>query len=101
VKVDGTVTPCPFISDIPLGNIKERSIWEIIRARFSVPGFIEFQSLPAECRDCTYADICNGGCKAGNIALFGRYDRKDNRCLGPWKEQIQEEAVSDRLPCFF
>lgn len=101
VKVDGTVTPCPFISDIPLGNIKERSIWEIMRDRFNVPGFIEFQSLPAECKDCTYADICNGGCKAGNIALFGRYDHKDSRCLGPWEEQIQEEAVSDKLPCFF
>ncbi len=101
VKVDGTVTPCPFISDIPLGNIKERSIWEIMRDRFNVPEFIEFQSLPAECKDCTYANICNGGCKAGNIALFGRYDRKDNRCLGPWMEQIQDEAVSDRLPCFF
>jgi radical SAM protein with 4Fe4S-binding SPASM domain len=101
VKVDGTVTPCPFISDIPLGNIKERSIWEIMRGRFSVAAFVEFQSLPAECRGCAYSDICNGGCKAGNAALFGRYDRKDNRCLGPWEEQIQEDAVCDRLPCFF
>jgi len=101
VKVDGTVTPCPFISDIRLGNIKEKSIWEIMRDRFAMNGFVEFQSLPAECRSCSYADICNGGCKAGNATLFGHYDHKDSRCLGPWVESLQESAVCDRLPCFF
>ena len=101
VKVDGTVTPCPFISDIPLGNIKKRSIWQIVRGRFAVERFVEFQALPGECRSCSYADICNGGCKAGNAVLFGRYDRKDPRCLGPWRQPPQDDAVCDRLPCFF
>jgi radical SAM protein with 4Fe4S-binding SPASM domain len=101
VKVDGTVSPCPFIADIPLGNIKKQSIWQIMRDRFNVERFVEFQSLPEECSGCTVADICNGGCKAGNVALFGLYDRKDPRCLGPWKEPLQEDAVCDRLPCFF
>jgi len=101
VKVDGTVTPCPFISDIPLGNIKEQSIWQIMSDRFNMERFVEFQALPVECAACTYADICNGGCKAGNTALFGRYDCKDPRCLGPWRQPLQEDAVSDRLPCFF
>jgi len=101
VKVDGTVTPCPFIADIRLGNIKEQSIWQIMRRRFDAEGFVEFQSLPAECRGCTYADICNGGCKAGNAVLFGRYDRRDHRCLGPWEKPPQESEVCDRLPCFF
>ncbi len=101
VKVDGTVTPCPFISDIPLGNITAESIWEIMRGRFAVKEFVEFQSLPPECRVCTYADICNGGCKAGNAVLFGRYAHKDHRCLGPWDEPLRKDAVSDRLPCFF
>lgn len=101
VKVDGTVAPCPFISDIPLGNIKEQSIWQIMRDRFNVEQFVEFQSLPSECRGCTYADICNGGCKASNAVLFGRYDRKDPRCLGPWRQPLQEDEICDRLPCFF
>ena len=101
VQVDGTVTPCPFIADIPLGNIKEQSIWQIMRDRFDVKRFVEFQSLPADCVGCTHADICNGGCKASNAVLFGRYDRKDLRCLGPWREPLQEDAVCDRLPCFF
>lgn len=100
-KVDGTVTPCPFISDIVLGSIKQESIWEIIRKRFTVEMFHEFQSLPAECGECSYSDICNGGCKAGNKALFGHYDRKDPRCLGPWLERSEDDKASDRLPCFF
>jgi len=101
VKVDGTVTPCPFISDIVLGNITQDSIWSIMRHRFSVERFVEFQSLPAECRACTYADICNGGCKAGNAELFGAYSHIDNRCLGPWDAPTDEAEVADRLPCFF
>jgi len=101
VKVDGTVTPCPFISDINLGNIKEDSIWKIIRRRFTNDRFVEFRSLPDECRSCAYAEVCNGGCKAGNMALFGRYDHKDNRCLGPWTEPLAEDELSDRLPSFF
>ena len=101
VKVDGTVTPCPFISDIVLGKIQVQSIWEIVQNRFHIRAFREFLSLPTECQDCSYADLCNGGCKAGNDVLFGRYDRKDVRCLGPWHEPIQETNVSDRLPCFF
>ena len=101
VKADGTVTPCPFVSDIALGRIQERSIWEIARNRFEVREFLQFLSLPEECLDCSYAELCNGGCKAGNSTLFGRYDRKDVRCLGPWCEPIRKENVSDRLPCFF
>ena len=101
VKVDGTVTPCPFISDIVLGNIKEDSIWKIIRSRFTNARFLQFRSLPEECECCTYAKVCNGGCKAGNAVLFGCYNRKDNRCLGPWGEPLSEDALCDRLPSFF
>ena len=101
VKVDGTVSPCPFIDDIALGSIREQSIWGIIGGRFSVGEFVRFQSLPAECAKCSYADICNGGCKAGNMNLYGEYSRKDPRCLGPWDEKPRAEKVCDRLPCFF
>ena len=101
VKVDGTVTPCPFISDIVLGNIKEDSIWKIIRSRFTNARFLEFRSLPEECEGCTYAKVCNGGCKAGNAVLFGHYDRKDDRCRGPWEDPLTEDALCDRLPSFF
>jgi len=101
VKVDGTVTPCPFISDIPLGNIKEDSIWKITRARFASDPFVEFRSLPDECQSCTYAEVCNGGCKAGNMTLFGRYDHKDIRCLGPWRDRLTKDDLCDRLPSFF
>ncbi len=101
VKVDGTVTPCPFISDIVLGNIEQDSIWNIMRNRFLVDRFVEFQSLPAECRTCAYADMCNGGCKAGNAVLFDTYAHMDNRCLGPWDKPPDKAEAADCLPCFF
>jgi radical SAM protein with 4Fe4S-binding SPASM domain len=101
VKVDGTVTPCPFISDLCLGTLAERSIWDIISDRFQNEAFLAFESLPDTCRGCAYAAICNGGCKAGNRLLFGRYDHADARCLGPWAGPADDEAFYDRLPCFF
>ncbi len=101
IKVDGTVSPCPFITDIPLGNIADRSIWQIAADRFRNRAFLAFQSLPATCRTCAYARVCNGGCKAGNGLLFGRYDHADARCLGPWNGPIDDAALCDRIPCFF
>jgi len=101
VKVDGTVSPCPFIDDLPLGNLSARSIWQIVVDRFENEPFLAFESLPETCTGCAYAVVCNGGCKAGNPALFGNYDHRDARCLGPWTGPVDDEAFCDRIPCFF
>lgn len=101
VKADGSVQPCPFISDIPLGNIYRQDIWTIFKRRFQKTALAEFKSVPKECRVCSYESICGGGCKAGNRELFGRYDRKDHRCPGPYSGPIKDEKVIEQVPTFF
>jgi radical SAM protein with 4Fe4S-binding SPASM domain len=101
VKVDGSVQPCPFIHNIPLGNIKKDSIWSIYRKRFNMPELVEFKSTPKECLACAYKSICGGGCKAGNDVYSGTYSCKDLRCLGPFAEVQSKEKVMADLPTFF
>src|SRR3989338_6081556 len=101
IKTDGTVTPCPFMYDVPLGNVLTQNIWDIFARRFDSPEFCEFMQLPEECHDCSYKDFCGGGCKAGNKILFGDYRKKDCRCLGSWHETMASSELPDKIPSFF
>jgi radical SAM protein with 4Fe4S-binding SPASM domain len=101
VKVDGSVQPCPFIDNMPLGNIGQDSIWKIFRSRFRNKELVEFKSTPEECRGCSYESVCGGGCKAGNDKHFGQYNCKDLRCLGPFSEVRDKEEVMADIPTFF
>ena len=101
IKSDGTVTPCPFIHDICLGNVEKDSIWDIFAQASKNKEFLCFRLLPQECSNCSYKDVCGGGCRAGNIFLGGSYVTRDYHCLGPWSEPIRKEIMHDRLPNFF
>lgn len=101
IKSDGTVTPCPFIHDICLGNVKESSIWDIFAQASKNKEFLCFRRLPKECSNCSYKDICGGGCRAGNIFSGGSYLTRDFHCLGSCSEPMRKEMMYDRLPNFF
>lgn len=101
IKTDGTVTPCPFMYDIRLGNAFNENIWDIFAKRYKSKEFREFMSLPKECERCLYKNLCGGGCKAGNKILFDNHLAKDCRCMGHWAGQIEEENMQDKLPTFF
>jgi len=101
IKADGSVQPCPFISDLSLGNIYERDIWDIVKNRFSHQHLIKFKEVPLECQACSHKSVCGGGCRAGNNLLFGDYAHKDHRCLGPYNRKIERETLVDCIPSFF
>jgi len=101
IKADGSVQPCPFISDLPLGSIRERPLWDMYRNRFKDSRLLEFKSVPQECTRCSYQSVCGGGCKASNSVLFGSYSRKDPRCLGPFTGPLDKNEVMDCIPTFF
>lgn len=101
IKNDGTVTPCPIIHDICLGNVKKDSIWDIFARASKSKEFLCFRKLPQECSNCSYKNICAGGCRAGNIFSGGSYVTRDYRCQGAWSEPIRKELMLDRLPNFF
>jgi radical SAM protein with 4Fe4S-binding SPASM domain len=100
VKADGSVQPCPFVDDVPMGNIYREDIWTIYRKRFRGRGLKEFKTLPAECRECALRSVCGGGCRA-SARWFGGYGRKDPKCLGPFAEPAWGDGMLDRVPTFF
>jgi radical SAM protein with 4Fe4S-binding SPASM domain len=101
VKADGSVQPCPFVSDLGLGNLHQQDIWSIYAARSAKPGWLEFKRLPAECEPCSYREVCGGGCRAASRRLFGSYARRDHQCLGPYSGQVDKRRLTDFIPTFF
>jgi AdoMet-dependent heme synthase len=101
VKADGTVQPCPFISNIPLGHINNTNIWSIYKNRYNSEDLKSFKSLPDLCKECSYSSVCGGGCRAGNESLSLDYSKSDHRCLGPYYEKLNKNKVMERTPCFF
>lgn len=100
VKVNGNVTPCPFIDDIVLGNVFRDDFWEVFARRESEIRR-DFMAIPAECAGCAYKAMCGGGCRAGHRDAEGRYSLRDFRCLGPWPAPLDPNALWDHLPTFF
>ena len=101
VKADGSVQPCPFVADLPLGNLQQRDIWSIYTARVHHPGWQEFKCLPVECEPCGYRNVCGGGCRAASRRLFGSYARRDHQCLGPYPGPVDKRRLTDFVPTFF
>jgi radical SAM protein with 4Fe4S-binding SPASM domain len=101
IKANGSVQPCPFMTDLSLGNIFHNDIWSIYKNRFNHPELVQFKSVPVECARCSYQSVCGGGCKVGNKALDSDYGHRDFRCLGPYSESLQKERVTDCVPTFF
>lgn len=100
VKSDGSVQPCPFVDDAPMGNIHDEDIWTIYGRRFKRPSLREFKRLPPECGECSHRSVCGGGCRA-SARWFGGYGHRDLKCAGPFTAPIDENALLDRLPTFF
>jgi radical SAM protein with 4Fe4S-binding SPASM domain len=100
VKSDGSVQPCPFVDDVPIGDIFRDDIWHIYRNRFRRPGLWEFKRLPPDCRDCSHRSVCGGGCRA-SARWFGGYGRRDPKCPGPQTAPITADGMLDRVPTFF
>lgn len=100
VKADGSVQPCPFVDDVPMGSIYDEDIWTIYRKRFRNRLLREFKSLPPECRVCSHHSVCGGGCRAA-ARWFGGYAGRDPKCLGAFSGPVTAAGVLDCIPTFF
>jgi radical SAM protein with 4Fe4S-binding SPASM domain len=100
VKADGSVQPCPFVDDVPMGSIYDEDIWTIYRKRFRNRHLREFKKLPPECLACSHQSVCGGGCRAAS-RCFGGYARRDPKCLGPFSEPVTAAGIMDCIPTFF
>lgn len=101
VKVNGDITPCPFIDDVVTGNIFEKTFWEAFSDRMQSHAYREFISVPDECLSCTYLEVCGGSCRAGYKNPGITYASRDHRCIGPWKERFCGDEIWNKMPTFF
>lgn len=100
IQSDGSVIPCPYV-EMELGNIKKESLFEILQSAWLNPELAEFLSLPDECRQCSIADICGGGCKAIRYTLYRDARSKDSHCAGPYKAEINIGELGACIPYLF
>ena len=67
ISVDGIVTPCMFLQNEKIGNIKKDSPQELIDnlKRW----LIKVKMLPMEgiCSNCVYRNLCGGGCLVNSL----------------------------------
>jgi radical SAM protein with 4Fe4S-binding SPASM domain len=86
ISPDGTVYPCPYLTDFPLGNILKDPLEAIWHDNFGILGKFRniFQNdLKGKCSDCKFIPSnCNGGCRAAAYNITGDLFAEDPFC---WK----------------
>ena len=85
IEPNGDVTPCVFIPEIILGNIRERGFIDIWRNSEILDNIANRKTA---CRDCDYANVC-GGCRARAYHLTGTVLGADTGCLQYLKRKSQ------------
>lgn len=78
VSCNGDVRPCAH-NPSSYGNLlKEdlRDIWE------KMCDWRSMQYVPDECKDCTWLNRCNGGCRTSAKVFNGDWNQKDMWCTG-------------------
>ncbi len=87
IMVDGTLTPCVFLST-PAGNVKEKSFKEIWKNSELLNEIRNRDLLGGNCSTCEHKSRC-GGCRAVSMAYHGNPLMGDASCwLFPECESI-------------
>lgn len=84
IGADGTIYPCPFLKDFPLGNIMENTINEIWNHDpfLNTLRSLKKSNLEEPCRTCCYCPTyCRGGCRAAAYLHSGNLTDVDPSCF--------------------
>lgn len=78
VSCNGDVRPCAH-NPFSYGNILEedlKTIWKKMSAWRSM------EYVPEDCKDCSWLNRCNGGCRTSAKVFNGDWNKKDMWCTG-------------------
>ena len=92
IQPDGKVTPCVFMEDLVVGDLREQSLKEIWEEADVFRVLRDRENLKGHCKVCEFRDIC-GGCRARAYAYFGDPTAPDPGCINnreAWNEIIGE-----------
>jgi radical SAM protein with 4Fe4S-binding SPASM domain len=80
IQPNGDVTPCVFIPQLIVGNVKEHSFPQIWHTSRIFKDLQVRSNLKGNCSSCKYNKVC-GGCRARALAYFQDYMAPDIGCI--------------------
>ncbi|BAI62460.1 conserved hypothetical protein [Methanocella paludicola SANAE] len=84
IGAGGTVYPCPFLHEYPLGNIRDVSLEEIWDDASFLKSLrpLHKRDMGGECKNCKHAlRKCTGGCRARAYHEYGDLKAPDPACI--------------------
>jgi radical SAM protein with 4Fe4S-binding SPASM domain len=93
---DGTVYPCQFLRDEPLGNVLDRRLSDIWSDKSNrLIGMLrnKREHLSGRCGSCSYKEMC-GGCRARGKANSGSLWAEDPACYLTEDEIYEREDLA-------
>lgn len=94
IILNGNVYPCAALcqSEFVLGNIYERSLYEIRKDACDKYWFLWDKTMLG-CKECNFFSLCDGGCRAAAYYSIGSIKGNDPRCN--FLYNLYEELISN------
>ena len=80
LQPNGDVSPCVFMPNLRIGNLRKESFMDIWRHSRVLSNLRDRSSLRGNCGKCEYRFIC-GGCRARALAYFNDILAQDPGCI--------------------
>lgn len=80
LQPDGNVSPCVFMPDLVVGNIRETAFLDIWHNSEVMQKLRDRSRLKENCGSCEYKYIC-GGCRARALGYFNDISAPDPGCI--------------------
>ncbi len=96
IQPNGIITPCVYISDIKVGDIRQKSFHEIWNNEL-FDTLSDREDRGDHCGVCTYRHYC-GGCRARALAYTGDIQAGDPGCIynqHQWQELTTAAGLED------
>lgn len=79
IRANGDAVPCGLaLDELSVGNINKQPLSSILKEYYNQREI--WRKIPKECKNCSQAEICRGGCKAYTYLKLKRFDKKDPLC---------------------
>lgn len=99
VEPNGDITPCVYMPQRVLGNIRRRLFRDIFRHNEFADLLCDRSQLTHHCEVCKFRNFC-GGCRARADSYFGTINAGDPGCIfneKHWEALVRQGAVADVL----
>ena len=99
IEPNGDVTPCVFIPQFVVGNLREQRFLEIWNQNRIFSAFRNREGPKGACSDCKYKCVC-GGCRARSLGYFEDFTAPDAGCIynqSSWNQLLADFTRADRV----